>query len=306
MKAATIPAEAIPLARPRVAEYVALTKPRVAVLVLFTVAAGAMLAGGPEVSPVVVLHAVLGTALVAAGASALNQWLERHSDARMRRTQGRPLPAGRLLPAEALTFGLFLGLTGVVYLACTLSHPAAAAVAAFTFAAYVGVYTPLKSRTSLNTLVGAVPGALPPIIGWCAVRGSINVEAVNLFFILFLWQVPHFLAIAWIYREEYARAGLCMLPVGDRDGRRTAQQMVLYCLTLLSISLTPAVVGGAGLLYVAGALVLGLGFVASTLSFQRKRSVRKARLVLHVSLFYLPALFALLLLDRAFPWLVAL
>ncbi len=215
----------------------------------------------------------------------------------MRRTQGRPLPAGRLLPAEALAFGLLLGLIGVVYLAI-LSHPAAAAVAAFTFAAYVGVYTPLKSRTSLNTLIGAVPGALPPVIGWCAVRGAITVEAVNLFLVLFLWQVPHFLAIAWIYREEYARAGLRMLPVEDRDGRCTAQQMVLYCLALLSISLTPTLLGAAGLLYFAGACVLGLVFVATTLAFQRVRSARHARRVLHASLVYLPALLALLLLDH--------
>jgi protoheme IX farnesyltransferase len=193
----------------------------------------------------------------------------------------------------------------VIYLACTLSHPAAAAVAAFTFVAYVGVYTPLKSRTSLNTLVGAVPGALPPIIGWTAVRGSITVEAVNLFFVLFLWQVPHFLAIAWIYREEYGRAGLCMLPVEDPDGRRTAEQMVLYCLTLLAVSLTPVLLGVAGLLYVAGALGLGLGFTTTTLAFRRVRSVRHARRVLHASLIYLPGLLALLLLDRALPWIVA-
>jgi protoheme IX farnesyltransferase len=255
------------------------------------------------VSLVLVLHAVLGTALVAAGASALNQVLERNSDARMRRTQGRPLPAGRMHPAEALAFGLVLAITGLVYLACTLSHPAAAAVAGFTFAAYVGLYTPLKSRTSLNTLVGAVPGALPPIIGWCAVRGSITVEAVNLFFVLFLWQVPHFLAIAWIYREEYGRAGLCMLPVEDPTGRHTAHQMVLYCLTLLAVSLTPVLLGSASLLYVAGALVLGLGFLATTLGFRRMRSVRNARHVLRASLVYLPGLLALLLLDRAFPWL---
>jgi protoheme IX farnesyltransferase len=225
--------------------------------------------------------------------------LERHTDARMRRTQGRPLPAGRMHPAEALTFGLFLAITGLVYLACTLSHPAAAAVAAFTFVAYVGVYTPLKSRTSLNTLIGAVPGALPPIIGWCAVRGSVSVEAVNLFFVLFLWQVPHFLAIAWIYREEYGRAGLCMLPVEDSGGRRTAEQMVLYCVTLVSVSLTPLLLGAAGFLYLAGAVVLGVGFVATTLTFRRARTVRHARRVLHASLVYLPGLLALLLLDRA-------
>jgi protoheme IX farnesyltransferase len=306
MKAAvTIPAEALPLARPRVADYVALTKPRVAVLVLFTVGAGALLAGGRDVSFVVVLHAVLGTALVAGGASALNQWVERHSDAHMRRTRGRPLPAGRLLPAEVLAFGTLLAVAGVAYLACTLRHPAAAVAAAFTFAAYVGVYTPLKSRTVLNTLVGAVPGAMPPVIGWCAVRGEVTTEAVNLFLVVFLWQVPHFLAIAWVYRDEYARAGLRMLPVVDRQGRRTAQQMVLYCLTLVLVSAAPVLRGDAGRLYFAGAVALGLAFLATTLGFQRVRSVGQARRVLRASLLYLPALFALLLVDRAFPWLTA-
>jgi protoheme IX farnesyltransferase len=301
--AATITAEALPLARPRLADYVALTKPRVAVLVLFTVAAGALLAGGRTVSVAVVLHAVLGTALVAAGASALNQWIERHSDGRMRRTADRPLPAGRLQSIEALVFGLALGVMGVAYLACTC-HPSAALAAALTFAAYVGIYTPLKSRTVLNTLIGAIPGAMPPVIGWCAVRGTINRDAVTLFLILFLWQVPHFLAIAWIYKDEYARAGLRMLPVLDGRGRRTGQQMVLYCLSLLLVSVAPALAGDAGWLYFAGAVVLGSAFLAPALSFRRKPSLAHARRVLRASLWYLPGLLALLLLDRAFPWLV--
>jgi protoheme IX farnesyltransferase len=303
--AATIPAEALPLAPARAADYLALTKPRVAVLVLFTVAAGALLAGGRDLPPVVLFHAVFGTALVAAGASALNQWLERHSDARMRRTRRRPLPAGRLQPAEALAFGAALGIAGVVYLACTLSHPAAALVAAITFALYVGVYTPLKSRTTLNTLVGAIPGALPPVIGWCAACGTVTTGAVGLFLIVFLWQVPHFLAIAWMYRDEYARAGLRMLPAADPAGRRTSRQMVLYCLTLLPASLAPVLLRDAGPLYAAGAVVLGLGFLATTLAFARRPSHDHARRVLRASLLYLPGVFALLLVDRAFPWLCA-
>jgi protoheme IX farnesyltransferase len=291
------------LARPRLADYVALTKPRVAVLVLFTVAAGALLAGGRTVSLLVVFHAVFGTALVAAGASALNQWIERRTDARMRRTADRPLPSGRLLPAEALVFGTLLGALGVAYLACTLNSPAAALAAGLTFVGYVGVYTPLKPRTALNTLIGAVPGAMPPVIGWCAVRSPFTLEALNLFLVLFLWQVPHFLAIAWIYREEYSRAGLRMLPVIDGRGRRTGQQMVLYCLSLVLVSAAPVLSAEAGALYFAGAVALGAAFLAATLRFQKVPSLAHARRVLRASLWYLPALFALLLVDRAFPWL---
>jgi protoheme IX farnesyltransferase len=291
-------AEAPALSRPRVAEYVELTKPRVAVLVLFTVGAGVLLAGGRDFSFLVLLHTVLGTALVAAGASALNQWYERDSDALMRRTEKRPLPSGRLQALEVLVFGLALGLGGVLYLALALSHVLAALIAAITFVLYVAVYTPLKRRTPLNTLVGAVPGALPPIIGWCAVRGELTREAGVLFLILFLWQVPHFLAIAWMYRAEYARAGLLMLPVIDRDGRRTSQNMILYCIVLLAVSLQPVLFGEAGLLYLGGAVLLGLTFLATALGFQRWRTHCQARRVLRASLVYLPGLLALLLLDR--------
>ncbi|HEY7309005.1 MAG TPA: heme o synthase [Gemmataceae bacterium] len=300
MKAAVgVCAEAPALARPRLADYVELAKPRVAVLVLFTVGAGVLLASGRDFQFLVLLHTVLGTALVAAGASALNQWLERDSDALMRRTEKRPLPSGRLQALEVFVFGLLLGLAGVLYLALTLNRITAALVAAITFLLYVAVYTPLKRRTPLNTLVGAVPGALPPIIGWCAVRGEITREAAVLFLILFLWQVPHFLAIAWIYREEYGRAGLRMLPVVDRDGRRTAQNMILYCLALLAVSLQPVLLGSAGVLYLGGAVLLGLAFLATAVGFQRWRSLCQARRVLRASLLYLPGLLALLLLDRA-------
>jgi protoheme IX farnesyltransferase len=294
------------LARGRSADYHALTKPRVAVLVLFTVAAGVLLAAGRDVQLGVLLHTVFGTALVAAGASALNQWLERHSDANMRRTESRPLPAGRLTPAEVLVFGSLLGVAGVAYLALTLNQPCAAFVAALTFVCYVCVYTPLKARTPLNTLVGAVPGALPPVIGWCAVRGAVTIEAAALFVILFLWQVPHFLAIAWIYRDEYARAGLRMLPTVDPEGELTARHMVTYCLALIPASLGPVVLGEAGLIYLTGAVVLGLVFLASALGFRRLPSSRQAKLVLRASLAYLPGLFALMLADRVLPWLLGL
>jgi protoheme IX farnesyltransferase len=305
MKAATLAPEPIeiragslPLTSSRCADYVALTKPRIAVLVLFTVGAGVLLASGTELRLAVLFHAVFGTALVASGAGALNQWLERSSDAQMRRTQDRPLPAGRLLPVEVLAFGLLLGIAGTVYLALSLPSPCAAAMAAFTFVCYVAIYTPLKSRTTLNTLVGAVPGAMPPVIGWCAVKGEVTTGAMTLFAILFLWQVPHFLAIAWMYREEYARAGLRMLPVIDPDGRMTARQMVVYTLALIPISLGPVLLDSAGVLYISGVLLLGLYFLRHALRFQAGRSVEQARKVMRVSLVYLPCLLALLLLDR--------
>ena len=300
MKAAvSVCAEAPALSRPRLADYIELAKPRIAVLVLFTVGAGVLLASGRDFSFLVLLHTVLGTALVATGASALNQWLERDSDALMRRTENRPLPSGRLQALEVFVFGLTLGMGGVLYLVLALSHLLAALIAALTFVLYVAVYTPLKRRTPLNTLIGAVPGALPPIIGWCAVRGELTREAAVLFLILFLWQVPHFLAIAWMYRAEYARAGLCMLPVVDRDGGRTSQNMILYCLALLAVSLQPVLFGEAGLLYLGGAVLLGLTFLGTAIGFQRRRSHGQARRVLRASLLYLPGLLALLLLDRA-------
>jgi heme o synthase len=295
------------MARSRFADYVTLTKPRVAILVLFTVAAGGLLANPSRPDLGGLLHTLLGTALVAAGASALNQLLERQSDALMRRTENRPLPSGRLLPAEVFVFGLGLGVAGLLYLAVTLRQPLCVLVAGFTFVSYVFLYTPLKRRTTLNTLVGAVPGAMPPVIGWTAMGGSLGPEVGGLFALLFLWQVPHFLAIAWIYREDYARAGLRMLPVVDDTGAMTARQMVCYTLALIPASLTPVVLHQAGLFFAAGAVILGLAFVLAALGFMRQASATTARRVLHVSLIYLPMLLALLLLEcfagPAFAWL---
>jgi protoheme IX farnesyltransferase len=245
------------------------------------------------------LHTLVGTGLVAAGASALNQWLERHSDALMRRTENRPLPAGRLLPAEVICFGMTLGIGGLVYLAVVVRQPLTVLVAGFTFLSYVFLYTPLKRKTTLNTLVGAVPGALPPVIGWTAMTGALTGEALTLFLIVFLWQVPHFLAIAWIYRDDYARAGLQMLPALDERGAVTGRQMLLYSLTLVPVSLFPVLGGQAGVVYAAGAVGLGLVFVRAVLGFCGSASIRQARKVLHASLVYLPVLLALLLLARA-------
>jgi protoheme IX farnesyltransferase len=302
--ASPVLAEAGPLARLRAADYLDLTKPRIALLVLFTVAAGVLFASGPLLDIWLLINAVSGTALVAAGASALNQWLERDTDARMQRTENRPLPSGRLQPIEALVFGSTLGIVGALYLAVAIPTPWAAVLAAITFIGYVFAYTPLKPRTTLNTLVGAIPGALPPIIGWVAVRGSINGQAIALFLILFLWQVPHFLAIAWIYREDYGRAGLKMLPVVDPNGLMTGQRMIGYCLVLIPASLLPVTGGVAHPVYFVGAVVLGLMFLGSSVWFYRDRSLKSARRVLRTSLLYLPGLLVILLLDGALSWYI--
>ena len=296
---ATVYPETPSLVRSRLADYVMLTKPRVAILVLFTVASGAVLAAAGSPNWVLICHTLLGTALVAGGASALNQFLERDSDGLMWRTEDRPLPMGRLLPIEVLLFGAALGVAGIGYLGLVVGQPLAALVAATTFVSYVFVYTPLKRKTTLNTLIGAVPGALPPVIGWVAVRGSFDLEILSLFLVLFLWQVPHFLAIAWIYREDYGRAGLCMLPVVDRDGGMSARQMAGYCLALIPASLMPLLLNRAGPLYLVGAIVLGVGFLGFALAFWRERSDARARGVMRASLLYLPVLLALLLIDGA-------
>jgi protoheme IX farnesyltransferase len=266
-------------------------------MALLTVAVGAMLASAGAPDWRIMAHTLVGAALVAAGASALNQLMERDIDARMQRTKERPLPAGRLQPGEVLVFGFASALGGVAYLALTLSNPLPAVVAAMILLIYVYIYTPLKRRTPLNTLVGAIPGALPPVIGWTAVRGSLNAGAVALFAILFLWQVPHFLAIAWIYRPDYCRAGLRMLPSVDQEGSMTGRQMICYCLALFAASLTPFVLGRAGPIYLASALLLGIGFLLCAVGFARMPSVARARTVLRASLVYLPALLVFQLLD---------
>jgi protoheme IX farnesyltransferase len=261
------------------------------------VAVGALLAEGSMPSLAILMHTLLGTALVAAGATTLNQYLERRLDAQMRRTENRPLPSGRVQPMEALVMGIVLGLAGVAYLAIQLKQPWAALIAAFTFASYVFVYTPLKQRTPLNTLFGAIPGALPPMIGWAAIRGPLNGEALCLFLIVFFWQLPHFYAIAWIYRADYAAAGYRMISTVDATGRKTARGMVGYCVVLLCASLLPWYAGFAGSFYLVGAVLLGIAFLISTVGFARKISEVNARLVLKVSLVYLPAVFGLLVLD---------
>jgi protoheme IX farnesyltransferase len=283
------------LVQARVTDYLQLARPRLALLVLFTVGAGWLLATGTDPRWVALTHALVGTGLLFAGASALNQLLERHRDASMPRTASRPLPAGRLQPGEVLTLGGILSGGGLALLG--LCQPLAAGLGAFALFSYVSVYTPLKERTPLSTLVGAVPGAIPPLIGWAANRGSLDGGALTLFFIVFLWQVPHFLAIAWIYRDQYARAGFPVLAVLDPRGVQTAKQMVRFTALLMFAGLLPFVLGTGGWLSGTGALLLGALFLHSACVFARTPATPQARLVLRMSLLYLPTFFLLLLLD---------
>jgi heme o synthase len=288
-------------ARPRLADYLELTKPRIAVMALFTVAVGFLLGAAPGVSGAELVHTLIGAALVAGGSSALNQWLERRSDARMARTANRPLPAGRMHPVDVVVFGLSLSVVGLGYLLLTLPHPAAAVAAAVTLFTYVAVYTPLKPVTALNTLVGAVPGALPPVIGWCAASGSLGGGALALFAILFVWQLPHFFAIAWMYRDDYADGGLRMLPAVDPTGRLTGRCMILTCALLIPVSLGPVLAGITGTVFLVGAVPLGLWFLAAAVRFDRRRTDWNARRVLRASLVYLTGLMGLLIIDGVVP-----
>jgi len=274
-----------------------LAKPRLNFLILLTTATGLYLASPAGVAPALLLHTLAGTALVAGGAAALNQAWERDTDGLMRRTRARPVAAGRMRPAEGSAFGVLLSIVGLLDLAFAVNG-LTAAVAALTLGSYVLVYTPLKRRTSLSTLVGAVPGALPPVIGWTAATGSLTLPALVLFGIVFFWQMPHFLAIAWLYREDYAAAGIPLLPVLEPDGRRTGQQALQYAAALWPVSLMPALVGLAGAPYVVVATGLGLGFIALSALFARDRSIPAARRLFLFSITYLPLLWGTLIVDR--------
>jgi protoheme IX farnesyltransferase len=275
----------------RLADYVELTKPKIAALVLVTVAVSALVARWGQPDPFVLCHALLGTLLVAASASALNQWIERRRDALMDRTAARPLPAGRLRAGEVLAFGAATLIAGVAYLALAV-NVTAAAVGLLTWLLYVALYTPLKSYTWLNTPVGAVAGAMPVLIGWAASGASLDLRAAALFLVVYLWQFPHFMAIAWIYRRQYDRAGMQMLTVVDPSGRRAAVQAVLAATALLPVSLVPALVAPTAAWYVILALILGVGYLACALAFWARISESTARLLLRASLVYLPSLLA--------------
>lgn len=284
-------------ARERVAAYLELTKPRITFLIVLTAAAGFALASSAHIDYTGLLRSMLGIALLSSGIATINQYMERDLDALMRRTANRPLPSGKLLPNEALMFGASLIVLAEVYLA-VLVNPLTALLGLTVIAGYLFAYTPLKTRTTLSTMVGAFPGAVPPLIGWAAARGTIGLEAWVLFAILFLWQFPHFLAIAWMYREDYTRAGILMLPVVEPDGRVTAQQIVVYTILLLPVSLLPTVLGVSGKVYLYGAIVLGLLFLYSSVRAAFSKSRQEARRLLLASVIYLPLLFILMVLDR--------
>ncbi len=287
-----------PASASRLAGFVALTKPRIALMVLLTVAVGHLLGarkmGGA--APWSLLWTLIGSGLVAGGASAWNQFFERDLDSLMRRTSRRPLPSGSLSPLEALGFGTLLTFVGVGVLVVGV-NPVAAAVAIFTFLSYVFIYTPLKTKTTLNTAVGAVPGALPPVIGWAGATGQVGIEAWALFLIVFLWQFPHFLAIAWLYRKDYEQAGFKMLPSVDPDGSVTARHSLSHALALLPVCLLPTLLGLAGGFYFVGALLVSLFYIVCAARFWFRVDEKSARRLLGASFLHLPATLLLLVVN---------
>ena len=270
-----------------------LVKARLSLLVLLTTLVGFLIAWRGPIPWVLLTATLLGTALCAGGAAALNQWMERDIDARMKRTRERPLPAGRMSPRDALLFGLLFSLAGIAILGL-FTNLRAAFLAFATIAIYIIVYTPMKRMSSLNTLVGAVPGALPPLIGWVAARGSYSLEGGLLFATLFFWQMPHFLAIAWMFRDDYKAGGCVMLTDSDPDGSMTGRQALLYSICLIVISLLPGFLGFNSPLYFYGALLLGLAFSAFAAIFLRRRDRDSARNLFFASIIYLPLLLGLL------------
>jgi heme o synthase len=286
-----------PRASARIADFKEMMKPGISLMVVLTTGLGFLLAGGETFSFPLLVYALLGTGLVSGGASVLNHVLERETDALMQRTANRPLPTGRLDPDVALLFGVSVAVAGLLVLYFAV-NPLTALLGVVALAGYVFVYTPLKRVSSLATIIGAIPGAIPPMMGWSAVRGEIGLAAWGLFGLLFFWQMPHFLAIAWLCREDYAKGGFPLLTVNDPDGIRTARQTVLWGAALVPVSLLPSALGLMGGVYFAGALVLGLVYLGFGLAFARDRSTARARALMFSSILYFPAVLLVMLLDR--------
>jgi heme o synthase len=280
-------------ARVRVADFLELTKPRITFLVLITTLVGFYMGSRDGLNFLLLFHTILGTGLVASGASALNQYFERELDARMVRTRNRPLPDGRIVPHEALAFSAAIAGAGVLYLIFFVNL-LTGVIGAATLVGYILVYTPLKTRTTLCTLIGAFPGAAPPVMGWTAARGEVDAVALSLFAILFLWQMPHFFAIAWIFTEDYMRAGFSMHVSGERTGR----QIILYCCALIPISVLPTFFGLTGMIYLLGAILFGFIYLGYGFAVALFRSNTHAHRLLRVSVLYLPALLLLMMLDK--------
>ena len=289
--------------------YIALTKPRITWLILMSTGVGYFFGLKPDFSSastfieatgspnwILLLHTLLGTGLIASGTAALNQWYERDADLLMRRTSGRPLPAGLMTAKRALIFGIALAVAGFAELALGVNL-LAALLGLFTLGSYLFIYTPLKQRSHLSTVIGALPGAMPPLLGYAASHGSLTPEAWTLFAILFIWQFPHFLAIAWMYREDYARAGIRMLPVVEPDGMSTGRQIILYASTLIPVSLFPVLLGMSGKIYLVGALLLGGWFLYTGVRVAFDLTNVRARRVLLASIIYLPAIYGLMIFD---------
>ncbi len=292
----TVPTTLAP-AYPRTLGYLSLTKPDVTFLVVITTWAGYYMGATVPINWLHLAHALLGTTMIGAGTSALNHYFERRSDAQMRRTANRPLPTGVLRPAEALAFGVLLAAGGAAYLALAVNW-LTSALGVITCVSYLGAYTPLKKRTTLATFIGAFPGAVPPLMGWAAARGSLSVEAWILYAILFIWQFPHFLAIAWMYREDYARAGIRMLPVVDHAGDATFRQILAYSAALIPASLLPAVSGMAGIAYFYLALLMGVAMMQVSLWAARTRTNQRAKWLMHATVIYIPLLLGLLMWHK--------
>jgi len=279
--------------------YIELTKPRITVFILMSAAVGFLCGtrGPNHWNLITLLHTVIGTALIASGTAALNQWYERAADAKMDRTKLRPIPSGRITAFQALCFGVTLSIAGFIELWLG-ANLLTGMLGLFTMASYLGVYTPLKQRSPHSTTIGAIPGAMPPLIGYAAAAGTLTTEAWILYAILFLWQFPHFYAIAWMYRDDYAKAGIRMLPVVEPDGESTARRILFFSVLLIPISLLPKFTGDAGNIYLVGALALGFYFLYAGVRVAFDRTRLRARQVLLASVVYLPLLYGLLVLDR--------
>ncbi|HVS30282.1 MAG TPA: heme o synthase [Thermoanaerobaculia bacterium] len=292
MSAITESALTLPRRPGVVADYLELSKSRIVLMVLMTTAAGYVV-GAADFSGLVLLNTLIGTALVAAGTNALNQYTERHLDARMERTARRPLPDGRITPRAALLFATAIAIIGTVYLAAAV-NVATALLGAFTLTSYIFVYTPLKRHSTLCTLIGAIPGAVPPLMGYAAANGNLGLAGWILFAIVFLWQLPHFMAISWIYRQDYGRAGFAMLSVRNTDGRAVGREAILYSIALIPVSVAPAFFAMAGLAYAIVAALLSTALLLTAIRFAADRSPRRARTLFMTSNIYLLVMMALL------------
>lgn len=284
-------------AREKLAAFFELTKPRIAFMLVLTSAAGFYLGSIGNFDFVLFINSVIGITLLAFGVATLNQFIERRTDALMERTAKRPLPTNKVSPAEALIFGMILTISAEIYLAVLVNF-LTAGLGLIVIVGYVLLYTPLKTKTSASTAIGAIPGAMPPLMGWTSASNEITLGAWILFAMLFLWQFPHFLAIAWMYKEQYAKAGILMLPVVEPAGKITAVQIVAFTLMLLPVSLAPFFFGVSGIVYLVGAGLLGIWFLFASIQAARAKSVEKARKLLLVSVLYLPLIFALMVFNH--------